>query len=470
VNDSLLHLYHRLPSPARSLVASLRGFYLRTWRYGPETEQLVQEALERETWSSTQWKNWREDRLARVLHRAATKVPYYKQHWHDRRIHGDQSPWEYIENWSVLEKETLREHSRAFVAEDCNIQSMFHDHTSGTTGKSLDIWCSRKAVREWYALAEVRWRNWYGVSMDDRWGMLGGQLIAPVLQRQPPFWVWNMGLNQLYMSSYHLAPDLVPFYLDALREYRVKYILGYTSSLYALAQEILRLKRRDIPMTIVITNAEPMFDYQRQVIAEAFQCSVRETYGMAEIVAAASECQSGNLHLWPEAGVYEVLEEGGQAGIGDLVSTGLINTDMPLIRYRVGDRVILPTELSTCECGRTLPQVSSIEGRSDDTLFTRDGRRIGRLDTVFKERLPVREAQIIQETLDRIRVRVVPVNGYGPKDALDIIRRIQERVGNQVEVIVEPVESIPRTAAGKFRAVISHVKETNVKKLHASRA
>ena len=55
-------------------------------------------------------------------------------------------------------------------------------------------------------------------------------------------------------------------------------------------------------MTVAITNAEPVFDYQRWAIAEAFQCPVRETYGMAEIVAAASECTAGKLHLWPEVG------------------------------------------------------------------------------------------------------------------------------------------------------------------------
>ena len=93
------------------------------------------------------------------------------------------------------------------------------------------------------------------------------------------------------MSSYHLAPDLIPHYLDALKKYRIKYIFGYTSSLYALAQEILRLGRKDLQMTVAITNAEPLFEYQRKTISEAFQCPVRETYGMAEIVTAASECK-----------------------------------------------------------------------------------------------------------------------------------------------------------------------------------
>ena len=118
----------------------------------------------------------------------------------------------------------------AFVADDCKIQDMYFEHTSGTSGSSLSLWWSLKTVRAWYALFEARWRRWYGISRDDRWAILGGQLVAPADQSRPPFWVWNHALNQLYMSSYHLAPHLVPSYLDALIRYRCKYPLGYTSS------------------------------------------------------------------------------------------------------------------------------------------------------------------------------------------------------------------------------------------------
>ena len=228
MNDVYLKLYHALPPHARNLTASLRGVYLRSWRYGPESEKLIESALEREQWSTKQWKAYIQNRLAYVLQRAATQVPYYREYWAERRRQGDNASWEYLENWPVLEKESLRQNGAAFVADDCHIRRMFHEHTSGTTGKSLNLWWSRKTVQTWYALFEARWRRWYGVSRQDRWAILGGQLITSIVYRQPPFWVWNLALKQLYMSSYHLAPDLIPYYLDALKKYRVKYIFGYS--------------------------------------------------------------------------------------------------------------------------------------------------------------------------------------------------------------------------------------------------
>ncbi|MFN0086396.1 MAG: phenylacetate--CoA ligase family protein [Blastocatellia bacterium] len=447
MSDWRLGLYHHLPPPFRSAAASLRGYQLRWWRYGPEIERLVAEALEREQWTPERWQAWREERLARVLHTAATKVPYYREMWAMRRRSGDRAPWEDLRNWPPLEKEALRRHPRAFLSEDADPARMFHDHTSGTTGKAIDLWLPREAVREWYALAEARWRRWYGVSMHDRWGILGGQLITPAARRRPPFWVWNAPMKQLYLSSYHLSPDLIPHYLEAIAKYRLQYLLGYTSSLYTLALRALELRWPRLELKAIITNAEPIYDYQREVIAEAFQCPVRETYGMAETVAAASECEAGALHLWPEAGVLE------SSPAGELIATGLLNPAMPLIRYQIGDRAALAPAGPACRCGRLLPRLSALEGRNDDVLHTTDGRRIGRLDPVFKSQLPVREAQIIQERLDRLRVRYVPDEKFNAAAIDEIAERLRERMG-EIEIVFERMEEIPRGPGGKFRAVI----------------
>lgn len=446
-----LSLYHRLPPSSRSVVASLRGYYLNWWRYGKETERLVEEILERDYWSRAEWDEWKTERLSFVLRRAAESVPFYRNLWAERRNNGDRSSWEYLENWPVLEKQTLRKHAREFVADDCSTKKMFHDHTSGTTGTSLDLWLKKETVKLWYAVFEARSRRWYGLSRADRWGMLGGQLVAPVAQRKPPFWTWNAGLNQLYMSVYHLSPELLPSYLEALEKYRVRYLLGYSSAIYSLAKEALKSKKRSIKMDVVITNAEPLYDFQREAIEEAFACPVRETYGMAEIVAAGSECEKGKLHQWPDVGIIEVESDDSESAAGDLICTGLVNADMPLVRYRVGDRGSLSRE--TCGCGRTLPLIEEIEGRRDDVLYTREGREVGRLDPIFKNNLPFLEAQIVQESLDRVKIIYVPDINFEESATRVLSRRLRERMGD-VEIVYERAARIPRTSRGKFRAVV----------------
>jgi len=448
----------------------MRGLYLRAWRYGPETDRMADEAIAREQWSAAQWEAWRRERLGALLERAATRVPYYREQWAARRRAGDRASWDLLENWPILEKDTVRQLGVGLLADDCDRRKMFHEHTSGTTGTSLDLWWSRRTVRAWYALFEARWRRWYGVTRRDRWAIIGGQLVAPVARRTPPFWVWNPALRQLYLSAYHLAPDLVPFYLDAMRRYGIRHLFGYSSALHALALGAGAGGATDLRLAVVTTNAEPLFPYQREAIAAAFGCPVRETYGMAEIVTAASECDAGRLHEWPEVGIVECVSDdattGGDAAVGDLICTGLLNDDMPLVRYRVGDRGAWDSDSSPCECGRTLPRLARLEGRADDTLFTRDGRAVGRMDPVFKSRAPVREAQIVQDALDRVRVRLVPADGYTPADGAAIAARIRDRLGD-VRVTIEEVAEIPRTSNGKLRAVVCQLPESERARLRA---
>lgn len=466
----LVQLYHQLPKWMRSSAASLHGYRQRSWRFGPETPELVQQALERDFWSAEQWETWKRERLAFVLNRAATRVPYYREMWAERRRQGDNASWEVLENWPILEKEVLRRKPRAFVADDCDTRRMSYGHTSGTTGTPIDLWKSRKTMRAVYALALARTRGWYGVRQTDRWAKLGGQVVIPGKQLKPPFWVWNGALNQLYMSSYHLAPHLIEHYLDALVKHRIHYLFGYTSSVFALAQEAIRLGRKDLNLKLVITEGEPMFDHQRRVIAEAFQCPVTETYGMGEVVTAGCECAAGTLHQWPEIGNVEVLNESGPVGdgtFGELVCTSLLNADMPLIRYRVGDRGRLYTQPG-CACGRTLPALEIAEAGSYDLLITQDGRRILGLEDIFFQ-MPVRQAQIVQERLDLIRARYVPTPEFTSNSARDIVKAVQARM-NGVEVILEPVDEIPRSANGKFWLQVCKVPANEIQSvLNASR-
>lgn len=451
-----LRLYHALPPFLRPVAATARGAYLRWWRYGRETERLVAEALERESWSQERWTAWQQERLAHILDRAATRVPYYRELWVRRRSGGDKSPWDRLENWPILEKKVLRENPRAFLADDCDERSMFAEHTSGTTGTPLSLWASRDTTRQWYALFEARCRRWYGVSRHDRWAILGGQLVTPVGQRKPPFWVWNRALSQLYLSSYHLAPDLIPSYLRAMESYRITYLYGYPSALHALAATAREMGWKPPGLRVVVTNAEPLYDYQRRLMEDAFQAPVRETYGMSEMVAAAGECPRGRLHWWPDAGVVEVRGNEGSTTEGELICTGLLNGDMPLIRYRVGDRVRSCAPMATCECGRSLPLVEAIDGRSDDVIYTADGRAVGRLDPVFKGDLQVEEVQIVQESRQRLVVWYVPAKGFDTASAAALERRLRDRIG-PMRIELRRTDKIPRGPNGKFRAVICNL-------------
>jgi len=454
--SALTSLYEKVPPPARSLMASVRGYQLRRWRYGSNTERLVAETLERDAWDAARWQGWREDRLARLLHRAATRVPFYRELWQERRRRGDSASWERLENWPILGKQPLRERPEAFVADDRDPRRMLVVETSGTTGTPVKMWRSKEVERGWYSIFEARLRRWNGVTLRDRWAHHGGARVIPGDRTEPPYWVWNAPMRQLYLSSYHVTPEAAPHYVDAMRRYRVRYMLGYPSAMHGVARAALERGLEAPRLAVVISNAERLYDFQRDAIANAYGCRVQNTYGQGEIACAASECAHGTMHMWPDVGVTEWVRDDADAPVetgrvGRLVVTGLINTDMPLIRYAIGDRAARPAEASDCPCGRKLPVLGALEGRTADVILTPAGSPVGGLDTIFHSGLPMREAQIVQETLHRIRINVVAAPGFGPAHAEDMRQGIRARLGDSVEVLVDVVDSIPRTPAGKFQ-------------------
>jgi phenylacetate-coenzyme A ligase PaaK-like adenylate-forming protein len=457
-----MDLYRRLPGPFQTLAAGIRGYQLQRRRYGKQTEALVGEALERDSWDAERWKQFREERLAFVLHHAATRVPYYREQWARRRREGDRASWEILANWPILSKNAVRETPRAFLAEGADRQ--YETSTSGTTATPLRLFQSRETLVSWYAIFEARIRRWHGVSVRDRWAHLGGQRVIPGPRTKPPYWVWNPGMNQLYMSTYHIRLDAVDAYLEALRRYRIRYLFGYASALYALAGAVRERGLQAPQMAVVFSNAEAFYPFQREVIAEVFRCPVRDTWGQAEIVSGGSECPSGTMHFWPEVGQTEWLRDDadepvGVAEPGRMISTGFLNAGMPLVRYEGGDRSTPAAPGVSCACGRGLPIIRSLDGRQADIILTPDGVPVGGLDLIFHPGIPMREGQIIQESLLRFRVKVVPAPGFASRHSEEMSRGLRNILGDRVEVVVETVESIPRTAAGKFVIQVSLLKD-----------
>lgn len=467
-------LFAALPYPLKKVVAAARGRHLESWRYDELTEARVAAALERESWSAERWRTWQEERLARLLAHAAREVPYYREMWSGRRRRGDAAAVEDLASWPVLEKEPLRRHPRAFLADGARGQRLFAESTSGSTGTPVSLYWDEETTRGWYALVEARCRRWHGLTRQDPWAILGGQPVAAASRRRPPFWVWNAAMSQLYLSSSHLAPDLIPFYLEAMREHGIRWLYGYGSALDTLAS--FGQGHAALGLELVMSNAEPLYLHQRERIAAAFACPVRETYGMAELVAAASECPAGGLHLWPEVGFAEL--EDGQGRVapaapgesGDLIATGLLNFAQPLVRYRLGDRLAFAPdaadEAGRCACGRLLPRLAAVDGRSDAVVITADGRRIGRLDPIFKGGLPLLEAQVVQETFERLRLRYVPAPGFSLATENELRRRFAARVGD-LELVFEQVERLERTRGGKLRGVVSQLQMPSAQEVEA---
>jgi phenylacetate-CoA ligase len=111
-----------------------------------------------------------------------------------------------------------------------------------------------------------------------------------------------------------------------------------------------------------------------------------------------------------------------------------------------------------CACGRGLPILKEIQGRTTDFVMAADGTVMHGLALVYVVRdLPgVQAFKIVQETLGLTRVQLVTDDQFDPVNQAEIVRGFKRRLGDSVEVHVEKVDRIAPEKSGKFRYVVSH--------------
>lgn len=458
----LTRLFWSLPYPLKCLVASMQARRWDRQRHGPAYESVISELKEHELWSHQELVDLQMARLRGLLQRAANHVPYYRNLFLEHGLSAvDITSSQDLRAIPLLEKQTLRDSGNSLVDERLSLSGLVRVSTSGTTGTPLSLYSDIEANSARHAFMDARCRAIAGVQRRrDRSVSLCGQLVAEPGRDRPPFWVQNRRWNQLYMSSYHLSPRNLDHYVDALRVFSGRYIEGYPSSVFAVARHILDNGLEPVPFEACITTAERLLDHQRRAISAAFRCRTFDQYGCAEMAIFASECTAGTMHLSPEMSLVEVVDDHGEpvpvGASGHLVCTGLVNQAQPLIRYRLGDTGAVSDE--QCPCGSPLPALKRLDGRTDDVIVTPDGRRIGRLDPVFKGLDGIVEAQIVQERADLCVIRVVPATGFDQRTEHRLRQSLGHRLGPGARVEVEQVEVLERTPRGKLRPVISRIR------------
>lgn len=217
----------------------------------------------------------------------------------------------------------------------------------------------------------------------------------------------------------------------------------------------------DLGVKVAFVTSERLYDHQRETIARIFGCRVANGYGGRDAGFIAHECPMGGMHITAEDVVVEIIDSKGNVvppGVaGEVVTTHLATRDFPFIRYRTGDIAILDDR--PCACGRGLPLLKEIQGRSTDFIVAADGTMMHGLALVYVIRnlSGIAAFRIIQESRALTRVQIVRGPGFEPSARQAIVEGLCARLGAGTEVAVEDVATIPPDSSGKYRYVVSKV-------------
>lgn len=455
-------IYNTSPLFMQTILLNVKALELYFERYGRKFDQLFEKFDKNQWLSESELDEYQNKKLKLLINHAYKTVPFYHKLMNDFKLTPDDiNGKEDLQKFPLLSRETINDNYDQLISTNFKKLKVKHGHTSGTTGSPLNI-CYDIKTCVVHHVADWRQKNWAGLKYGEPYASLQGRVIVPLRQKNPPFWRKNYINNQLFLSSFHLNEENIPHYFRKLEKDRIGIIEGYPSTIYVLAL-FLRKYNKIFPLKAVLTSSETLFDYQRDVIENAFDCKIFDFYGMAERTVFATECsEHSGHHLNSDYGITEFIDSNQEpvknGKLGKIVATSLHNYAMPLIRYQTNDYCSL--KKGKCACGRGFPLMEDVATKDESIITLRDGRLISPsvLTHPFKPMHNIVESQIIQEELDQLIIKIVKKDNYTIKDEEKLVSAFNDRLGNQIKIFVEYVDSIPRTKNGKFKWVISKIK------------
>lgn len=419
-------------------------------------------------YSDNQWKSNQDlqqiqlNKLKLLLKHCQENVPYYQKTWQAIGFQWqDVSCLDDFAKLPVLTKDDIRTNYSQLIADNFS-DKILTKATGGSTGQPLKFGFSVESNERRTAVM-MRGYSWAGLRPGRSSLHVWGSNIVPVpLINEIKTYLYHAFYNRKILNSFNLRYDNIPGYLKEINRHKPSVVVGYVMPLFLLASYLknnsLKIWRPDA----IITGAEPLMEYQREIIEQAFDCPVFNTYGSREFMLIAAECEKHRgLHINIDHLVVEVCNNGiacAPEESGDMIITDLHNYAMPFIRYSIGDFGVLSAE-KLCSCGRGLPLLKSIDGRKLDIIKTPDGRTLPGefFPHLIKDFSGIIKFQVIQEKLNEVTISLVIDKQFNELESLTGL--IQSALGNEVNIQINIVDEIPLTKMGKHRVTISRIAE-----------
>jgi len=415
---------------------------------------------ESQWWDRNRLQDYQLSRLRNFLLNVETHVPYYKCLFAelDFDVANIQSLSD-LERIPLLNKSIIRENTEALKSDQA--QHLIRNNTGGSSGEPLVFFIGKQRVSHDIA---AKWRatRWWDVDIGDTEMVIWGSPIELGAQdrlRNLRDWI----LRTRLLPAFEMSEQKLDQFLDEIRRVRPKMLFGYPSALSHIARHADEkgLAMGDLGIKVAFVTSERLYDEQREQISQVFNCPVANGYGGRDAGFIAHECPNGGMHITADDILVEIIDEEGNTlphgQAGEIVVTHLATHDFPFIRYRTGDMGVLDDQ--ACACGRSLPLLKEIQGRSTDFVVAHDGTVMHGLALIYILRdIPeINAFKIVQESLDVVKIWVVAHAVLN----VALIRKIEQdfkgRLGQSVSIIVEQVDQIPPEKSGKFRYVISKV-------------
>jgi phenylacetate-CoA ligase len=405
---------------------------------------------------------WRADQLRQLVLFAYVESPFHRERLAPLFRHGDEPDLNAWQEVPIMRRSDLAAQINRInpASTPPEVGPITVRKTSGTTSDRLSFRTCALAQ----TTAEVMMNRLY------RWH--GFDLTAPMAsirfygsgRRTYPEGITEARWSYPGPPAPHYTIDLrtsVDDLIDWLLRRRPTYLLTFPSIAHEIAEHRLAPRVRELGLKGIIGISEVVAGDTRDRVREQLGCEIAQVYACAEMGCIGLQSAVGeDLLLCEETVFTEILDENDKpvkpGETGKVVITSLYNYATPFIRYEIGDYATRGSDGGT----HVLERLQRVEGRRRNALVTSSGQRIWQAARVFRDvaaKIPAKQFQIRQPSLDRIEVIYVPGNGAGSLDADYLGKQFAALIGRPTALAMSPVREIQRTVSGKYERIVSAV-------------
>jgi phenylacetate-CoA ligase len=402
-------------------------------------------------WKSPQeLKKFQEKRLRHIVRYAYENSAFYRKKFKEHLITPDDiCRLGDLQKIPTLTKTELRENFSQVISNRASKETCVVETTSGSTGEKVTLLQDHRAT-DYYAPVHLRGHVAVGLKPHHKTVYIRYKQMKTTL-------VEDLGLFKFYHISSDLPLDTI---IQELKKIKPFAINCYPTTMYLLARTISAADAAFLSPHHIVTWSEKLTPKIRKTVEETFDCPVYDQYGAFECHSMAFECPEKKMHINADVLIMEFVKDGESVSPGergDIIVTNLWNRAMPFIRYEIGD-IGIPSD-EVCPCGRGLPVMEGLEGRTDDFLVTLSGDIVlpSRVVPLFFPYEGIDIFQVVQQKKDEIVVKIVKNEFYGKDTDRTLVGKFKRIFGEKVEIRIEHVEKIEKMPGGKLRSIVCEV-------------
>lgn len=456
------NVWEQLPPWLKTLLAKLCGFiplhYLIGARFRSES-LLIHQA---DKWSKQEIDHYHLQKLKHQLRNAYLKCPAYKTLFDE--AHVDVFAFDCLDDFKkipFIDKSFINNNIEQLCMLDPNGVGIDYVTTGGTSGIPLKFYINASRSQIEYAYLNAAWAR-AGFTLGDIKVVIRGKVTE---FKDGMHYSYDPIFKEYYYSSFNMSEQDMRNYCLHIKTLASCFLHVYPSSIYQLARFAKKENIRFENVRGILAESENVYPTQREFVESIFNCRYYSSYGHSEKLIAAGECESSHYyHVWPTYGYLELIDDCGniidQKGqVGEIVSTGYINTIMPFIRYRTGDYAEFAGHYCP-QCHRHHLILKNIRGhRIQEYLVAKDNSliswtAINMHDDTFDD---VLQYQFYQDTPGFAIIKVRVSAFYNAEKQQRMLENIERKLTDRVTLSVLVVDHITQTAQGKSIFVDQHI-------------